>query len=129
MKWLWNKKDGGPESRVWMYGLESKRFGSVLVLRFEDGSREAYHSHAFNCVSRVLSGQLVERLHGSAPVRLYYSPRSGWFQTFRTTFHKVTSLGRTWVLTFRGPWSDTWQEYLPAEQRRVTLTHGRREVA
>ena len=44
-------KDGGPDSTVWMYGIEVKWLFSILLLRFEDGSRDAYHSHAFDCVS------------------------------------------------------------------------------
>ena len=135
MRWMWNKKDGGPESHVWMYGLEIKWLFSVLVLRFENGSREAYHSHAFNCVSWVLRGLLLERLLTSGwmehpkylriPVVYGASRRPVW--TYRDTFHKVTSLGRTWVLTFRGPWASTWQEHV--DGRYVTLAAGRREVS
>lgn len=33
-----------------------------------------------------------------------------------------------WVLTFRGPWVDTWKEYLPKLKEFVTLTHGRKPV-
>ena len=33
-------KDGGPKSHVWAYTLiESKRFGSIMLLRFEKGTR------------------------------------------------------------------------------------------
>lgn len=132
MKFLWNKKDGGPESHVWMTGIESKRFGSILLLRFEDGSREAFHSHAFNCTSVVLSGCLIEQLLvGTYPKVVMGMPaytKGTWIRTFRHTFHQVFSLGRTWVLTIRGPWCDTWQEYLNDEDRHITLTHGRVEV-
>lgn len=130
MKFLWNKKDGGPESRVWMYGLEIKSLFSILLLRFEDGSREAYHSHAFNCFSWVLSGGLLERFvrtRGLPWFVVRHAPSWRGFSTHRDTFHKVTSIGRTWVLTFRGPWAGTWQEYTK-ERGLVTLTHGRKEV-
>lgn len=56
MKILFKGKDGGPESNVTGYWLfESKRFGSIVLLRFDKGSREAYHNHAFNALSWVLN--------------------------------------------------------------------------
>lgn len=133
MKLLWNAKAGGPESRVWMYGFESKRFGSALLLRFENGSREAYHSHAFNALSVVLSGGLNEwHMHGGAELH----GRGKVVRTLRETFHKVYSIGRTWVLSFRSPWIPTWQEALPVNKSQPlglhhcrTLTHGREVVA
>lgn len=61
MKILKYGKDGGPESTVWGYWLiEWKPVFSVALLCFENGSREAYHSHAFDSVSWLLKGQLVE---------------------------------------------------------------------
>lgn len=131
-------KDGGPHSKVWGYWLiEFKSLFSVVLLRFEDGSREAFHSHAFNCISWVLSGCLWEqRMVGRTDLH-YTDIKKAWrvfapswkpIITTRDNLHKVTSIGRTWVLSFRGPWADTWQEYLPDEERVVTLTHGRVEV-
>lgn len=121
MKFKFNHKDGGPESRVWMYGLEIKNWFSILLLRFEDGSREAFHSHAFNAVSWLLSGALIEAfLHPARPGRsggvdigLLHVPRWRPIFTRRQTFHKVRSLGRTWVLSLRGPWAQTWEEAVP----------------
>jgi hypothetical protein len=119
------RKDGGPDSRVWGYWLvEIKSLFSIALLRFEDGSREAYHSHAFNSVSLVLSGRLME----------VFEDRLGMLEhtaghvvvTRRSDFHKVHSIGRTWVLTFRGPWSDTWHERTADGYH--TLSHGRRVV-
>lgn len=127
MKFLSRSKDGGPESRVTgLFLVEIKRLFSLVLLRFADGSREAYHSHAFDAVSWVLRGRLDEHmLGGSVNV---YTPSWCPIITRRTTFHKVYSTGDTWVFSLRGPWARTWQEYLPVEDRVVTLTHGRREV-
>lgn len=169
MKFLETTKDGGAESTVWAHWLiEIKGLFSVALLRFEDGTRDAFHSHAFNCVSWVLRGCLVEqhkharpekdrRLaeayhaaqdpHGSSKreTRLEDAYRN-WLDpnvdvhmpslapviTRRDTFHRVRSVGRTWVLTFRGPWSKTWREAVPdgaGGYAERTLTHGRREVS
>ncbi len=128
-------KDGGPESKVWGYFFEIKRLFSVVLLRFEDGSREAYHSHAFNSWNWVLKGRLHEYVmtdHNETGTLVqghtnHYKP--GWHpvKTLRSTFHKVRSEGRSWVLSIRGPWSKTWQELVPG-RGVITLTHGRREV-
>ena len=61
MKFLFKAKDGGPESKVTGYWLiESKRWFSIALLRFDEGSREAFHTHAFNAISWVLWGELLE---------------------------------------------------------------------
>lgn len=127
MKFLKYMRDGGPESKVtgfWL--LEIKSLFSIALLHFENGSREAYHSHAFNSRSWVLKGKLNENmLDGTVNV---YAPGLKSVRTLRTDFHKVVSEGDTWVLTFRGPWAKTWKEYIPETQRFQTLTHGRKIV-
>lgn len=125
-------KDGGPESHVWGYFLiEIKSLFSIVLLRFENGSRDAFHSHAFNSTSWVLKGKLVEEVldEGSESGVTFnvYEPSLTPVMTYRDTNHKVVSLGRTWVLSFRGPWADSWKETLPGGES-VTLTNGRRIV-
>lgn len=133
MKLFYRGKDGGAESRVWGFWLiEWKRFFSIALLRFEDGSREAFHSHAFNAWSWVLCGTLVETIVDrwtDARRTIVYTPAAGPIFTPRDRFHKVVSSGRTWVLTFRGPWVDHWLDHDVASGVTSTLTHGRRRVA
>lgn len=69
----------------------------------------------------MLRGTLWERLRESVFSNHYYTASWRPVVTKRSTFHKVVSVGRTWVLSFRGPWSPTWQEFRPAETRFVTL--------
>jgi len=128
MKLFQRGKDGGPESHVYGYWLiELKGLFSIVLLRFEDGTRSAYHNHAFNSISWLLSSEgLLERTRDGNN-QLYY-PSLRPIITRRSTFHQVKSFGRSWVLSFRGPWSKTWKEYLPAENREITLTDGRKEV-
>lgn len=128
MKFCYVGKDGGPESTVWgFWPIEIKSLFSVALLCFEDGSREAYHSHAFNSVSWVLTGKLYEYKHGDVSYGEFYTPSLKPIWTPREMFHKVSSIGRSWVLTFRGPWAKTWKEYLPLEGRERTLKSGRIE--
>lgn len=130
MKLFHKAKDGGPDSKVTGYWLiESKRFFSIVLLRFDQGSREAFHTHAFNAVSFVLSGRLREVFPTSANVWLdgvVYKPSMKPIYTTRKRFHKVSGEAPvTWALSFRGPWDATWKEYLPNEQKEITLTNGR----
>lgn len=127
MKFLTKRKDGGPESTVTGYWLaEIKKLFSVVLLKFEDGSRDAFHSHAFDSLNWVIKGRVEEEcLNGK---KYEYRPSIIPIFTGRDRFHKVVSDGTTWVFSIRGPWAKTWQEYLPGQGRAVTLTHGRREV-
>lgn len=133
MKLLHVGKDGGPESNVTGYWLiEWKRFFSIALLRFDHGSREAFHSHAFNCISWLLKGELCEEfiLRNStkahvATLHRAYIPSYRPIITKRETFHRVFSIGTSWVLTFRGPWAKTWQEYDPVTRDFIVLGPGR----
>ena len=125
MKLFSYEKDGGSESKVWGFFLiEAKRLFSVVLLHFKDGSRDAYHSHAFNSISWVLKGELNEQMLGGYSI--VYKPSLKPVITRREYFHQVKSVGNTWVISFRGPWANTWKEFLPATQEILTLTHGRR---
>lgn len=142
MKLLEVSKDGGPESTVWAYWLiEIKWLFSIVLLKFENGSRDAFHNHAFNCISWVLKGKLVEHVKETSPAGVAYglhypaidcyftntyTPSLKPVMTYRDTMHKVVSEGRTWVLSFRGPWSKTWKEVVNGEE--ITLTSGRKVV-
>jgi|SRR6185295_3056875 len=133
MKLFKKMKDGGAESTVTGYWLiEAKSLFSIVLLKFEGKSREAFHSHAFNSVSWVLKGMLLEaRIVAPRKMRMTaYSPSLHPIITTRSNMHQVNSHGTTWVLSFRGPWASRWQEQRPLEGNRiVTLTHGRKEVA
>ena len=128
MKFCKVMKDGGKESVVWGFWLfEIKSLFSIVILKFEDGSRDAYHNHAFHAFSWVLKGKLKEQhLDGGTNFIL---PSWKPFITKRSCFHKVTSYGNTYALTFRGPWTKTWEEFIPETEEFITLTNGRKRVA
>lgn len=129
MKFFRRAKDGGPRSTVTGYWLiEWKRVFSIALLKFGPGSRDEYHSHAFNSWSWILNrGVLLEEFKGGGTKTHWRSWRS--IRTLREHFHRVFSVGTTWVLTFRGPWSKTWMEWDPATEKTTTLTDGRREAS
>ena len=127
MKFFKKMKDGGGESTVTGYWLiEMKSLVSIVLLKFEGESRDAYHEHAFNCLNWLISGNLYEmQLNGK---HRWWTPSLIPFIIRRTDFHKVDSGGISWVLSLRGPWVKTWKEYLPEENRERILTNGRIEV-
>lgn len=128
MKFFKKAKDGGPDSTVTGYWLiEWKKLFSIVLLKFEDGSRDQYHSHAFNSLNWVLKGEVNEEHLGfEAPI--VYRPSWRPVRTLRQYFHRVVSRGTTWVFSIRGPWSKTWEEYDPKTEQFSTLTHGREVV-
>jgi hypothetical protein len=133
------RSDGGKDSGVTAYFLiEWKPVISIGLLHFKPGTREAYHSHAFNALTWWLQGsvtevKLIEPVREFGDVVSYkeneekdYIPSIIPKYTSRDNFHKVIAHESTYALTIRGPWKDTWREY--RKDIYVTLTHGRKEV-
>lgn len=119
--------DGGPDSTVTGYWLtEIKRLFSVVLLKFSHGSRDEYHSHAFNSINWVLKGRVIEYTRDGDVIM--HGPSLWPIITKRSTFHRVVSEGTTWVFSLRGPWKKTWLEYSPATEKTTVLTEHRREV-
>lgn len=121
------KSDGGPDSTVVGYWLiELKWLFSIVLLKFNNGSRENFHSHAFNAITWFIRGGVVEeKVNGSYKI---YHPSIIPKFTPRSNCHRVRSFGTSWALSFRGPWKNTWQEYDPNTKEFITLTHGRKII-
>ncbi len=120
-------KDGGPRSPVDAYFIiELKNFFSIALLKFNEGSRENYHTHAFDALTWFISGELVEEeVSGDT----YVYTRSIWPKcTPKDKCHRVRSLTTSWCFTIRGPWSDTWEEYNERTDTTTVYTHGRHVV-
>ena len=124
-RFFYVKNDGGAESGVTGYMLiEWKILFSIGILHFKEGSREAYHNHAFNAISWWLKGSVTEVQ--TSGEKKDFGPSLKPKITGRDCFHKVVSHCDTYLITFRGPWQDTWQE--SRKGQKVTLTHGRKVV-
>lgn len=124
MRFFSKTHDGGKDSGVTGYFLiEIKPLFSIVLLHFSQGSRDAFHSHAFNALTIWLKGSVVEHMldgqqHNWKVGNVKY--------TSRDTFHKVHAQSNTWALSFRGPWKDRWNE--SKNNKVTTLTHGRVEI-
>lgn len=125
MKLFKRSHDGGKDSGVeGLFLVEIKSLFSIVLLRFNEGSREAYHSHAFNAVTWWLKGE-VEEHHTDGRV-MKWKPSFKPKFTAKNCFHKIYALRKSYAISFRGPWDDTWQE--KRNNETVTLTHGRNIV-
>jgi hypothetical protein len=128
MKLFFKSKDGGKESNVIGYWLiEWKNVFSIVLLCFDEGSREVFHNHAFNAISWILTGKLCECIKedGSYYYK-YLKPSCIPLYTSRDRMHKVEGIAdKTWVLSFRGPWNKTWNEFFEHNNKYHTLTNGR----
>lgn len=123
MKFLSFAKDGGPESHVTGFFLiEIKSLFSVVILQFKEGTREAYHSHAFNALTFWLTAAAYEEFPNG---KSQYWSGGKWKFTPRNLMHRVRAIVDSYALSFRGPWKDTWEEYSEATGKTSVLTHGR----
>lgn len=127
MRFFYKGKDGGPQSPVTGFWLvEIKWLFSIVLLRFNAGCRETFHSHAFNAWTWFFFGDLEEEFINGETNRY----RRSWRPKFtpRELMHRVHSGGTSWCLSLRGPWAHLWREYDSEWDRFTTLTHGRRAV-
>lgn len=143
MKFFSRGKDGGPESKVHaLFIIEIKPLFSIVLLHFHDGARDAFHTHAFNAISWLLKGELTEDLYRPIlkprslgvstlcnALAYRYRPSVEPIITPRERFHKVSSVGDSWAITFRGPWAKTWEEHIPVTDKHIILSNGRKVVA
>lgn len=118
--------DGGKDSGVTGYWLiEWKSLFSIVILRFSKGSREAFHSHAFNALTWWIKGHVEEQFADGSRSK-YWKPSLLPKLTRRGNFHRVVAYETSWAISFRGKWKKTWQEYKNGEL--YTLTNGRVKV-
>lgn len=131
MRFFEVSKDGGSESHVdGFFLIEIKSLFSIALLRFKEGTREAFHSHAFNALTLWLKGTVEERVLGEHGEESHLWAAGQLKFTPRNLCHKIIGpRGDVWAISFRGPWRRYWREYLPATDEFVTLTNGRQVVA
>lgn len=128
MRFFEKAKDGGSESPVDAYFLfEIKPLFSIAMLKFNKGSRENYHTHAFNAFTWFICGDLVEQ---DVSGKLYKYGRSLIPKiTLKEKNHRVIAAETSWCLTLRGKWCGKWTEYNEKENKTITMTNGRKVIS
>jgi len=125
MRILQKTKDGGPDSTVDAYFLcEFKSLFSIALLKFNKGTREAYHTHAFNAYTWFLTGKMTERRYQGRRKQYFFSWKPK--VTLSSYNHKVHAYETSWALTIRGPWSKGWTETINDTTKH--FTHNREPV-
>ena len=132
MRFLEVTKDGGPDSPVTgLFLIEIKSLFSIVLLKF-GGTRENFHSHAFNALTFWLRGSVIEVLRPASGnptlLDLRYWKAGDIKYTSRDTMHKVLPAGAAWALSFRGPWAKTWKEFDPVNDNIITLSSPGRQI-
>lgn len=118
--------DGGKYSGVTGYWLiEWKPVFSIVLLKFNKGTRDAYHEHAFDAWTFWLKGKVKEEFQDGSE-SIVWTPSIKPKFTPRSNFHRINALETSWALCFRGRWKKTWKEELNGDL--YTLTHGRNKV-
>lgn len=103
--------DGGKDSGVTGFWLvECKWLFSIVILHFKKGTRESYHSHAFNALTWWIYGSVLEHLLGDSESIKWY-PSIFPKYTPKENFHKIEALEDSYAISFRGPWENSWYEY------------------
>lgn len=136
MKFFSIGKDGGPESTVTgFFVVEIKNLFSIVFLKFAQGTREAFHSHAFNAVTLWLKGEVCEEYPIKHELAVFGIPwehkywRPGQLKyTPKGLSHRVRALVDSYAISIRGPWDITWKEYDATKDETTTLTWGRKVV-
>lgn len=133
MKLFRKSYDGGGDSGVTGYWLiECKSLFSIVLLHFGPGSREAFHSHAFNALTWWLKGDVREEFFDKTDpfwnkgeiTHKDWSPSWKPKWTPKNCFHKIIAGAKgAWALSIRGPWDATWFESKNGET--YELGHGR----
>lgn len=133
MKLFRKSHDGGADSGVTGYWLvEAKSLFSIVLLHFSEGSREAFHSHAFNAWTWWIKGTVQEMIYavdnrGERGHVVDWKPSLKPKKTPKNCFHKIIGgPGGAWALSFRGPWDKTWFENKNGQT--YELGHGRHRI-
>lgn len=128
MKFLQWGTDGGKESGVngfWLF--EIKSLFSLVILFFNKGTRENYHSHAFNAYTFFIYGEIEEQILNSNTK--IWKPSIYPKYTPKSRFHRVKALEKTCCISFRGPWQKYWYEYSPKNNQYLLLTNKRKIIS
>jgi hypothetical protein len=108
--------DGGKDSGVTGFWLiECKWLFSIVILKFNKGTREAYHTHAFNALTWWLWGSVIEHVIGSRneieleindekPEKIKWWPSLFPKYTPREHLHMIEALEPSYAISFIGPW-------------------------
>lgn len=112
---IWKRKDItlGEQVVSELTILEWKRLFSIKMFHFHktDGKQDRFHTHAFNAVSVLLSGDYIEEvvddLDNIVPLK---RSRKRFLFIPTNQYHRITKSEGCRTLLITGPWGDTFKE-------------------
>ena len=126
MRFMQRAPDGGKKSGVTgFFIIEIKWLFSIVLLKFNTGSRECHHSHAFHALTFWLKGHVLEDRLDTDKRTVYVGPSLWPKWTPKRNIHRIIARRPTYALCFRGPWGKGWCEYNKATREIIEYTHGR----
>ncbi len=93
--------------------LEWKKLFSIKLFHFHktDGKQDRFHTHAFNAVSILLSGDYVEEvIDDTNTIVPLKRSRKRFLFIPANQYHRITKSDGCRTLLITGPWGDTFKE-------------------
>jgi hypothetical protein len=99
--------------------LEWKRFFSIKLFNFHptDGKQDRFHTHAFNALSILLSGDYVEEVIEWRQIVSLKRSRKRFLFIPANQYHRITKSNGCRTLLITGPWGKEFREL-----RKITGT-------
>lgn len=91
--------------------FESKRLFSIIFYNWKTIKQNRFHSHAFNAIAFLLSGQYEEETYSVVKrnvINQWLKPR---FLPRHYCHRILKAAPNTWTLVLVGPWSKYWYEF------------------
>lgn len=111
---IWKRKDInlGDQNVSELTVLEWKRFFSIKLFHFHktDGEQDRFHTHAFNAVSVLLSGDYVEEILDCDVITPKLRSRKRFLFIPKDSFHRITKSKGCRTLLITGPWGNEFKE-------------------
>lgn len=110
--WKRKKIDLGEQSVTELTILEWKRFFSIKLFNFHptDGKQDRFHTHAFNAVSILLSGDYVEEVIEKRQIVSLKRSRKRFLFIPANQYHRITKSNGCRTLLITGPWGNEFKE-------------------
>lgn len=112
---LWKRKtiNLGEQSVTELTILEWKKLFSIKLFNFHptSGKQDRFHTHAFNAVSILLSGDYVEEIiDDNGDVQPLNRSRKRFLYIPANQYHRITKSNGCRTLLITGPWGDEFRE-------------------
>jgi hypothetical protein len=110
--WKTKKINLGDQSVTELTILEWKRFFSIKLFHFHktDGDQDRFHTHAFNAVSILLSGDYMEEIVDQGQIVPLKRSRKRFLFIPKDSFHRITKSTGCRTLLITGPWGKEFKE-------------------